>query len=186
MDLPMTEIHQSQGLLLTNLLALDFESLLKPMRPAYIHFLHRITMMGITHPSKCGAFRKTPVHVGNLDLYFPPPSLVPSLMEQFCSNFPTTLSTAKFDPILKAAEVSHKFVRVHPYSDGNGRISRLLMNLVLWLHHPAVYLKANKKGRHRYAQALRRADRGDIKPLGCLIGISLVEVYGKLLEAIEP
>jgi hypothetical protein len=56
--------------------------------------------------------------------------------------------------------------------------------LVLWGHHPPVYLKADKKGRHRYAQALRRANRGDMKPLGCLIAMALVEIYGKLIDAV--
>ncbi|MGD0649709.1 MAG: Fic family protein [Verrucomicrobiia bacterium] len=186
-DVPITEGSETQGALLNKLLAQDFDTLLHPMRPAYVHFLHRITMMGIAHTGKCGVFRKTPVHVGNPELYFPPPSLVPKLMEQFCSDFPTILpGTVKYDPILMAAQASHKFVRIHPYADGNGRVSRLLMNLVLWKHHPPVYLKADKKGRHRYGQALRRADRGNTKPLAGLIGISLVEIYGKLLDAITP
>ena len=145
--------------------------------------------MGIADPSKCGAFRKTPVHVGDSDVFFAPPSLVPEMMNEFCHEFRYILpSVANYDPILNTAKVSYRFVRIHPYHDGNGRVSRLLMNLVLWGHHPPVYLKADKKGRHRYAQALRRANRGDMKPLGCLIAMSLVEIYGKLIQAVgdEP
>jgi hypothetical protein len=59
------------------------------------------------------------------------------------------------------------------------------MNLVLWRHHPPVYLKADKKGRHRYGQALRRADNGDLKPLACLIAMSLLDIYASLLAALE-
>jgi len=44
-----------------------------------------------------------------------------------------------------------------------------------------VYLKADKKGRHRYSQALRRADRGNLFPLASLIAISLKEVYEKII-----
>lgn len=85
-----------------------------------------------------------------------------------------------------AASASHRFVAIHPFEDGNGRASRLLMNLVLVGHKmPPVYLKADKKGRHRYTQALRRADRGNIEPLACLIAMSLIDVYEKMLKSLN-
>ena len=88
--------------------------------------------MGVADPRKCGTFRKMPVHVGDPDVLFAPPSLIPEMMKEFCRKFPTILpTTVKYDPILKAAEASYKFVRIHPYHDGNSRVSRLLMNLVL-------------------------------------------------------
>jgi Fic family protein len=88
------------------------------------------------------------------------------------------------ETILMAAEVSHRFVAIHPYEDGNGRVSRLIMTLVLWGHFPPVYLKADKKGRHRYGQAIRRADRGDCEPLAALISISLIDIYERLLRSL--
>jgi fido (protein-threonine AMPylation protein) len=183
---PVTGGVQDEGLLLRHLLHMDFDDLLHPMRVDYIHFLHRLVMMGVAEPRRCGVPRKTPVHVGNPDLLLPPPSVLDALMQEFCTDFPTILpTTVKYDPIMKAAEVSHRFVRIHPYYDGNGRISRLLMNLVLWGHHPPVYLKADKKGRHRYAQALRRGDNGRGEPLACLIAMGLIEVYQKVLASLE-
>jgi len=154
------------------------------MRLEYIHFLHRIVLMGIEEARVCGRLRKGPVHVGNPELVLPAASLLPGMMNEFCKGFPTILpSTVKYDPILRAAKVSHGFARIHPYRDGNGRVSRLLMNLVLWGHHPPVYLKADKKGRHRYGQALRRADRGNVQPLACLIASNLCQTYERLIEA---
>jgi fido (protein-threonine AMPylation protein) len=183
---PITGGVQDEGLLLRHLLHMEFDDLLNPMRVEYIHFLHRLIMMGIADPRRCGVSRKIPVHVGNPDLLLPPPSAIEGLMQEFCSRFPAILpTTVKYDPIMKAAEVSHRFVRIHPYHDGNGRISRLLMNLVLWGHHPPVYLKADKKGRHRYAQAIRRGDHGRIEPLACLIAMGLIEVYQKVLRSVE-
>ena len=126
------------------------------------------------------------VHVGNPQLHFPVPSAIPGLMEEFCLSFPTILpSTVKYDPIRTAADVSHRFVAIHPYVDGNGRVARLLMNLVLWQHHPPVYLKADKKGRHRYSQALRRADRGSKDAMAALIAASLIEIYPRLLRSLQ-
>jgi fido (protein-threonine AMPylation protein) len=183
---PMTGIVPSEGALASSLIALDFDELIQPMRVDYIHFLHKLLLIGLIPVGDAGRFRNVQVHVGNPDLYFPPPLLVPKLMLEYCRNFPTILpSTVKYDPILKAAEISHKFVRIHPYIDGNGRVSRLLMNLVLWGHFPPVYLKADKKGRHRYGQALKRADRGNIQPLAALIAMSLIEIYKKIVESIQ-
>jgi Fic family protein len=144
--------------------------------------------MGIAPLQRLGQFRRNSVHIsGNPDLYLATPAVVPQLMTEFCQHFPTILpTTVRYDPVLKAAETSHRFVRIHPYRDGNGRVSRLLMNLVLWGHFPPVYLKADVKGRHRYAQALHRADRGNIKPLGALIALSLIEIYTRLLSALTP
>jgi Fic family protein len=183
--LPMTSVARTEGQLVSELLKLDSEHLLNPMRISYIHFFHRLVLMGIVSPVKCGRLRTKSVHVGNPDVYFPVPSVVPKLMNEFCRKFPTILPTVvKYDPIMVAAKVSHRFVSIHPYEDGNGRISRVLMNLVLWGHFPPVYLKANKKGRHRYSQAIRRADRGQFEALGSLIALSLVEIYEKLLDSL--
>jgi hypothetical protein len=183
---PLNDTTSTQGELAKQLLNVSFPDLLNPMKTDYIHFLHRITTMGLIKTTHCGVFRKTSVHIpGNPHLHFPLPSLVPKLMEEYASKFPAILpSTVNYDPIMVAAKTSYSFVRIHPYADGNGRVSRLLMNLVLWQHFPPVYLKADKKGRHRYIQALRRADRGNITPLACLIAMSLESVYERLLQSV--
>ena len=182
---PLTPIVATEGDVVRHLLELPFDTLLHPMDVSYIHFLHHLTMMGTLSPRKCGRFRTVAVHVGDPGIVFPPASVVPEMMAEYCRGFPTILpTTVKYDPIMQAAEASYRFARIHPYVDGNGRVSRLLMNLVLWGHHPPVALKANKKGRHRYQQALRRANRGNMKPLACLIAMSLVEVYDALLAAL--
>jgi len=183
--MPMTAPPKDQGDMLRSLVGLDSDHLLSPMKTTYVHFFHRLVLMGIMPAPQCGRYRKGAVHVGNSDLYFPSPGAVSQMMREFCRNFPPILpNCAKYDPIIVAAKVSHHFVSIHPYEDGNGRVSRLLMNLVLWGHHPPVALKADKKGRHKYSQALRKADHGDIKPLAALIAMSIVEMYEKLLRSL--
>jgi Fic family protein len=183
---PLTSLSAKQGDRVNELLKLDPDSLQHPMKPDYIHFLHKLVLMGILPMKKCGKYRSTSVHVGNPDVYFPVPSAVPSLMKEYCRHFPAIFPGAiTYDPIMAAAIVSHRFVAIHPYPDGNGRVSRLLMNLVLWDHFPPVYLKADKKGRHRYSQAIRRADRGNLKPLAALITLSIIEIYEKMLNALK-
>ncbi len=65
-------------------------------------------------------------------------------------------------PITLAAVFHHKFVLIHPFDDGNGRISRLLMNYILIRHgYPPVVIKSANKD--KYLNALRLADAGDME-----------------------
>ncbi|QIL38321.1 Fic family protein [Pedobacter sp. HDW13] len=66
------------------------------------------------------------------------------------------------DPITLAATLHYKFVRIHPFDDGNGRTARLLMNYVLLRSGlPVVIIKAEEK--KDYLSALNKADSGDIQ-----------------------
>jgi Fic family protein len=162
----------------------DFQSLLSPMDVKYVHGLHRITMMGILPANQIGRWRKRNVHVGNPDIDFPPPETVDSLMVEFRNTFPPILPKVNYEPMMVAAKTSYRFVRIHPYVDGNGRMSRLIMNLILQGHHPMVSLAPRAKERHRYRQAIRRADRGKIEPLAALVAISVRDTYERMLEAL--
>lgn len=65
-------------------------------------------------------------------------------------------------PITLAAVFHHKFVLIHPFDDGNGRISRLLMNYILIRYgYPPVVIKSAQKD--KYLNALRLADAGDME-----------------------
>jgi hypothetical protein len=75
----------------------------------------------------------------------------------------------KYHPVVRAAIAHHGFVAVHPYIDGNGRCSRLLLNLQLLRdgYAPAFLLREWKL---RYLEALHAADAGEYRPIVNLIG----------------
>ncbi|QIX60749.1 Fic family protein [Hymenobacter sp. BT18] len=72
-------------------------------------------------------------------------------------------ATPTLHPVALAAEFHYRFVRIHPFDDGNGRMSRLLMNLILLRHgYPMTVIKNDD--RNRYLAALSAADADEPEP----------------------
>lgn len=53
-------------------------------------------------------------------------------MEQLCENFNRMVDTQEIDPLLLIPIAIHDFLCIHPFNDGNGRMSRLLTTLLLY------------------------------------------------------
>lgn len=83
----------------------------------------------------------------------------------------------KLHPIERACRVHVDFVGIHPFTDGNGRTSRLLMNLELMKSgFPPVVLKV--ENRLAYYDALDKAHTlGDYEPFMALVCESVEESF---------
>lgn len=83
------------------------------------------------------------------------------------------------------AHVHARFERIHPFLDGNGRVGRLLINLVLvrFGYPPAIIFK---RDRRRYLVALSRADTGDVGLLGEVIARAVLDnLYRFIVPAVS-
>jgi len=72
-------------------------------------------------------------------------------------------------PDLQAAWLHHRFIQIHPFQDGNGRVARAIVSLVL-LRAGWFPLVVRSKERSSYINTLEAADAGDIGPLTELVG----------------
>jgi Fic family protein len=86
------------------------------------------------------------------------------------------------DPIVLASLLHYRFVRIHPFDDGNGRVSRLLMNYVLLRKgYPVVVVKSAEK--KEYLAALNKADTGDIPAFTAHIAEQVIWSFDLWLKA---
>lgn len=131
--------------------------------------LHHIEQKDIMPDA--GKYRDVNVRVGNY--ICPVWGDVPRLMEEFIEWY--NLSKENLHPFELAALVHLKFVKIHPFRDGNGRMTRLLMNFVLLKSkYPLLNIFNDKK--IIYYLALQRFDiDGKERPFIRY----LYEVYGR-------
>jgi len=92
-----------------------------------------------------------------------PPELVKDEMERLIGWYLDGESHA-VPPDVLSAWLHHRFARIHPFQDGNGRIARALATLV-FLKHDLFPLVIRDADRTAYIEALENADRGDLLPL---------------------
>jgi len=97
--------------------------------------------------------------------YFASPEETPAKMHDLLTWYRQETEASTLHPVALAAEFHHRFVSIHPFDDGNGRMSRLLMNLILMRHgYPITVIKADDTTRNRYLAALSAADADDPEP----------------------
>jgi Fic family protein/DNA-binding XRE family transcriptional regulator len=117
--------------------------------------IHNLILRGI-NPDDAGRYRRVQVMIKGSSYMPPQPFMVSAAMEDFFIWFETNKNT--LHPIVLAAELHERLVTIHPFIDGNGRTSRLIMNLILLQNG---YVIANIKGdydsRMQYYNALETA-----------------------------
>ena len=124
-----------------------------------------------------GEYKKMPNHVetptGEM-FYFATPEETPAKMMDLMDWFKKECEEMTDHPLFIASMFHYQFVRIHPFDDGNGRISRLLMNLILMkFNYPPVIV--NTERRDEYLNSLQFADTQDYDQFILFIGERLIE-----------
>lgn len=142
----------------------------RPLSESFIKQLHSLLLKGIEFtyakgtggklirkPLAAGKYKTRPNHVltisGKIHKYVEPIH-VPDEMEKLLKWYDGAKSV---HPVEKAAIFHYRFVAIHPFDDGNGRMARLLMNLILMRHgyFPCIIKNEN---RYKYLKSLEMAD----------------------------
>ena len=114
----------------------------------------------VKRPIAIGAYKTRPNNVRTPTgetYYFTPPEQVKPAMSDLLDWYRRKKDEGEH-PIVIAAAFHYRFVRIHPFDDGNGRMARLLMNMILIEHGYTVALIPHEE-RDRYIDTLARADR---------------------------
>ena len=142
-----------------------------PMTANYILQLHKILY---SHSGKNigGKFKNVQNYItltenGKESILFTPlaPYETPVAIENICNEFNIAISKCEVDPLILIPVFIHDFLCIHPFSDGNGRMSRLLTTLLLYRNGFMVgkYISLESKiakNKNAYYAALEKAQAG--------------------------
>lgn len=133
---------------------------------------------------KPGQYKSVPNHVKTKSgemFYFATPEDTPSQMMDLMNWYNKEQTETKSHPLIVASLFHYKFVRIHPFDDGNGRMARLLMNLIFMkFGFPPVIVPFGIKD--DYYNALQFADAEDFDKFIVFIGERLIESLNLVLK----
>jgi Fic family protein len=114
--------------------------------------LHRLVLKSIDSEN-AGVFRKVPVSIGGSAFLPPQPFMLDKLMEDYFIHY--NRQKKMMHPVILAAEMHERLVSIHPFLDGNGRTSRLVMNFILLQNGFTItILKGDAESRINYYKSL--------------------------------
>ena len=114
--------------------------------------LHQLIIKGIDD-SNSGKYRNENVVISGAQHRPPDYIKVPELMEKLIMNYD---DWNKYHPMIRAALLHGELVKIHPFTDGNGRTSRLIMNMDL-MRSGYVPVIIKKENRLKYYEVLDKA-----------------------------
>jgi Fic family protein len=150
-----------------------------PLTEHGIRELHALLFASIDDDN-AGMYRRVDNRLVGRD-YLPPESaLVPGMLREFIE----WLDESPADPLAKATAAQAKILHIAPFLDGNGRVGRLLSNLVLCrAQYPPAIIRV--EDRSRYYDGLRQADAGDMSLLLSLVCERVSESFDLLENAAQ-
>ena len=138
----------------------------KDISKDFILQLHKLVVQNTLRPgleNQIGKYRTLQVYIRGTEWLPPKPGEVPKEMGSLLSWY--SKNKKVLHPLILAAYFHSAFETIHPFVDGNGRVGRLLMNLILHKHkYPMINIPNKKK--YIYYKSLEEAQlKGDLKLL---------------------
>ena len=168
-DLEEMKAH-NVGLKMMQTEAADAE---RPLTESFIRELHRTLLREdynvqrqmpdgstATYTVHAGIYKTRPnsvVTVTGEKFEYASPEETPALMTDLVDWYNQAAASGNYTSIELASLFHYRYIRIHPFEDGNGRIARLLVNFILLRHnYPMIVVKSNDK--EQYLNALNKSD----------------------------
>lgn len=133
-------------------LLLDLAKNKAELSESLIKQIHAIILRGIDREN-AGRYRSVNVRISGSKHIPPEPYLLNKLMEDYILFYEE--AKERLHPVILAAEMHERLVSIHPFIDGNGRTSRLVMNLILLkAGYPIANISGDRNNRLEYYKAL--------------------------------
>ena len=184
-----------------------------PITKNYILQLHKILYSHMNNPI-AGQTKTVQNYIsatypdGHTEVFFTPmaPFETPEALEKICEEYNRVIGNLEVEPLIAIPVFIHDFLCIHPFNDGNGRMSRLLTTLLLYRSgfYVGKYISLEAKiakNQDLYYEALGKAQKGwhegeeDVVPfIKYLLGTILAaykdfedrfEIIGEKLPALE-
>ena len=147
-----------------------------------IRGLHQLVVQE-TEKEWAGKYRNSDVIIGGAEHKPPAASDVPYEMEKLIKWWKQ--NQRKLPIVELAALIHHRLVYIHPFFDGNGRVARLVMNLLLLqAGYPLVIVLKND--RKKYYRVLTQADKGNFVPFVRFIAQTIERSLDIYLKTLTP
>ena len=143
-----------------------------PITPNYILQLHKILYSHMNNPA-AGRTKSVQNYIsatypdGSARTLFTPldPFETPNALENICNEFTRVIGNNELEPLIVIPTFIHDFLCIHPFNDGNGRMSRLLTTLLLYRSgfYVGKYISLEAKiakNKDLYYDALGKAQNG--------------------------
>ncbi len=144
-----------------------------PITENYIKQMHQLVVGNDVYVN-AGNYRNVGVIITGSEHTPPEPFEVPFKMQDLMNWLNENLNQE--NPIILAAVAHHEMAKIHPFTDGNGRTARLLLNLILMKQgYPICSIKRTE--RPRYYEALVEADKGNYHQIIELVAENCSELF---------
>lgn len=111
------------------------------------------------------------------------PEETPALMADLVAWYNEAAVSGILTPIQLAALFHYRYIRIHPFEDGNGRIARLMVNFVLRRHQwPMMVIRSKNKRAYLNALALADASVGPIPADGAHASLQSISPFADYME----
>lgn len=154
-------------------------SSMEPLGEDAIRALHA-RVVARSRPEIAGLYSPYPRRIAGSPVVFPNPVKIPKLMEEFGGKLQQTANTPE-----EAFRAHFELTAIHPFSDGNGRTARLLMNLIL-LRGGYPPIAVRPEDRKPYLDSLEKASlTGDLRPFMKIMHERLDTTLADYLSALQ-